>query len=307
MSQQRRVLIIKTGFSEFLDLGISTTVSLGDVLICTCLLPLYKKDHVVWLTDKKAKNLLSSNPLINELLVFSSKTLKQLAVQEFDIVVNLEKDFGLSILANTIKAKTRYGFYYDDRTNSINTRKRSTQYLLAGQENQKNIAKNAFELLYETVGATWKGQGVVMGPSPVAKPKYDVGFNYEVGSKWPTKAWPQEHWKTLEKLLAKKFSISWQQGHKNLKKYIQWINNCRIIVTNDSLGQAIGQGLGKRVITLYGPTNPLRMQGVSGVEVVESTLMCDYKPCFMPVCQNDKFCMDYISPERVANVVSGVK
>jgi hypothetical protein len=52
----RRVLIIKTGFSEFLDLGISTTVSLGDVLICTSILDIFKNDEVTWLTDRQAKS-----------------------------------------------------------------------------------------------------------------------------------------------------------------------------------------------------------------------------------------------------------
>ena len=300
---KRQILIIKTGFSEFLDAGISTTVSLGDVLICTCLLPLYKNDHVVWLTDIKAKGLLANNPFISELICLSSATINQLRVRAFDVVVNLEKDFGLCLLANEITAKKKYGFYFDDKTRGINTRKRSTQYLLSGQENQRDINKNAFELLYEAVGANWKGQGVCLGVKPKAKPRYDLGFNYAVGSKWPTKAWPKTHWDTLEKLLIRHYSITWQQGQKNLRKYIEWINNCRVLVTNDSLGQAIAQGLGKKVITLYGPTNPRRMQHVPGVNIIASTLACPHMPCFMPVCQHDKFCMDYISPERVANII----
>ena len=58
MKTSRKVLIIKTGFSEFLDRGISTTVSLGDVLICTSLLHLYKQDEVTWVTDWMARRLL---------------------------------------------------------------------------------------------------------------------------------------------------------------------------------------------------------------------------------------------------------
>lgn len=306
MSIKRRILIIKTGFSEFLDLGISTTVSLGDVLICTSLLHLYKNDHVVWLTDLKAKELLRANSMINELLIFGSRAREILMGQSYDVLINLEKDFGLSLLANDIKAKKKFGFFYDDKTHTINTRKRSTQYLLSGQENQRSINKNAFELLYETVGETWKSQGAILGVKPKKSPRYDLGFNYEVGTKWPTKRWPQSHWQELERLMIRSHSITWQQGHKNLRRYIDWINDCRTIVTSDSLGQAIGQALGKRVITLYGPTNPLRMQRVPGVEIVASQLACPHMPCFMPVCQHDKFCMDYISPERVANVILGL-
>jgi heptosyltransferase-2 len=236
-------------------------------------------------------------------LIFQTSTLEALRIRTFDIVLNLEKDFSLCILTNEIKAKQKLGFYYDDRCHEIATRKRSTQYLLSGQENQREINKNAFELLYETAGKKWEGQGVVLGVAPKKRYQFDIGFNYAVGSKWPTKAWPERYWKILEKLLDKEFTISWQQGHKNLRRYIDWINNCRMIITNDSLGQAIAQGLGKQVITLYGPTNPCRMGGIKNVHILTATLDCSYMPCFMPVCQNSKFCMDYISPERVANKV----
>ena len=40
----------------------------------------------------------------------------------------------------------------------------------------------------------------------------------------------------------------------------------------------------------------------TNVTVVPSTLKCPHMPCYMPVCRFDKFCMDYISPEKVANV-----
>lgn len=302
MKNPRNILIIKTGFSEFLDRGISTTVSLGDVLICTSILHLYKNDHVTWVTDWQARQLLKGNPYIKDLLIFDSSSFKKIQGQSYDILINLEKDIGICTFLNGINATKKFGFYYQDKTHQIATRHRSTQYLLSGQENHGDIKKNALEILYETVGEVWDGQGLILNPSKKPKILHDIGFNHAVGSKWPTKAWAIDHWKTLEKLLQKSYSISWQQGHKNLLKYIEWISSCRMIVTSDSLGQAIGQALGKTVITLYGPTNYLRMDRVPGVKVVPSTLKCPHMPCYMPVCTHDKFCMDYISPEKVANM-----
>lgn len=298
----RKVLIIKTGYSEFLDRGISTTVSLGDVLICTSLLHVYARDHVTWVTSAQAKDLLKNNPMIHETIIFGSEALTRLEGQEFDILINLEKDIGISTSLRRIKAKKCFGFYFSDKTHNIETRKRSTRYLLAGQENHRDIDLNALEILYETVGKSWRGQGLVLGSKKKTKIKYDFGFNYSVGSKWPTKAWSMDYWKELEKLLEPRYSVSWQKGHSHLGTYIQWINSCRVIVTSDSLGQAIGSALGKKVITLYGPTNSQRMQKVPGVEVVPSTLKCNHLPCYLPFCKNDKFCMDYISPEKVANI-----
>lgn len=300
MKYRRKVLIIKTGFSEFLDRGISTTVSLGDVLICTALLHAYKNDDVTWVTDWQAKQLLRNNPYISRLLIFNTKVLQDLLPEKFDVLINLEKDIGICTLVNGIAAKKKFGFYFNDKSHQISTRKRSTRYLLSGQENQRDIPKNALELLYETVGKKWRGQGLVLSNGRRGKIKYDVGFNHSVGSKWPTKAWPMEHWKQLEILLQGKFSVSWQQGHKNLVKYIEWINSCRIIVTSDSLGQAIAQALGKKVITLYGPTNYLRMQGIPNLEVFPAKMDCPIMPCYLPYCTNKDFCMNYILPINVA-------
>ncbi|MBI4308701.1 MAG: hypothetical protein HY591_00045 [Candidatus Omnitrophica bacterium] len=302
MHTPREILIIKTGFSEFLDRGISTTVSLGDVLICTSLLHLYKNDRVTWVTDWQARQLLQGNPYIHELLIFGTAALEGIAGRAFDAVINLEKDIGICTFLNRVAAKKKYGFYFNDKDHRIMTHKRSTEYLLSGQENHRGIDKNALELLYETVDQKWQGQGLVLALKKRERIKYDIGFNHEVGSKWPTKAWPVAHWKKLEQLLEGTYTFSWQQGHKNLSKYIEWINSCRMIVTSDSLGQAIGQALGKKVITLYGPTNYLRMQGVPNVEVVPSRMRCPHMPCYMPVCTHDEFCMSSIDPDLVARM-----
>src|SRR5882672_8907175 len=123
MNKPRKILIVKTGFSEFLDRGISTTVSLGDVLICTSILHLYKNDDVTWLTDWQARQLLRGNPYIKQLLIFGTDSLDAVASQSFDILLNLEKDIGICTFLNRIVAKKKYGFYFNDKTHSIMTRK----------------------------------------------------------------------------------------------------------------------------------------------------------------------------------------
>ena len=302
MKTRRKVLIIKTGFSEFLDRGVSTTVSLGDVLICTSLLHLFKEDHVTWVTSWAAQELLKDNPYISRLLIFNPAIFERLAAEKYDILINLEKDIGICAFISQLQAAKRFGFYFHGKSHDIATFNRSTQYLLAGQENHLNIDKTGFEILFEAIDQTWNGERPILPLISRQKDKYDIGFNYEVGSKWPTKAWPLEYWQKLEKLLQLRYSISWQEGHKNLNRYIQWINSCKLIVTSDSLGQAIGLALGKKVITLYGPTNPRRMQGIKDVEVVVSPLKCPYMPCYLNICRHHTFCMEYILPKKVAEL-----
>ncbi len=298
--KSRKVLIIKTGFSEFLDREISTTVSLGDVLTCTALLHLYKKDEVTWVTAWAARQLLRDNPHIAELLIFGPQALQKIAVNSYDILINLEKDIGICTFLRQVRAQKRYGFYFNEHVHDIATHNRATRYLLAGQENHKDIDKTFLEILFETVGEKWQGEGYVLTRRKQVPEKYDIGFNYAVGSKWPTKAWPGDKWEQLEKILQDKYTISWQQGHKNLLKYIEWIDRCRVIVTADSLGQAIAAALGKKVIVLYGPTNFRRMQGIDNLTVIPSDLACPFMPCYLPICKFDQFCMDHITPEKVA-------
>ena len=300
MRNPRKILIIKTGFSEFLDRGISTTVSLGDVLFCTALLHPYKHDHVTWVTAWPAKQLLQGNAYIKELIVFGPKFFAEVKEREFDILVNLEKDIGICTYISQINAKKRYGFYFNERIHDISTYKKSTQYLLSGQENHKMIDKNFFEILYESVGQKWKGQGAVLPVRKKKKEIYDIGFNHAVGSKWPTKAWPMDRWKKLEHLLGDDHKISWQQGFSNLKKYSEWIGSCRAIVTSDSLGQILGQALGKKVVSLYGPTDYRRVNGMPNIFPVHAKTDCPYMPCYLLTCKNNRFCMEDISPDEVA-------
>ncbi len=298
---KRNILVIKTGFSELLDRGISITVSLGDVLMCTALLHYFQDDRVTWVTSWEARWLLQGNPMIHELLFFGPRTLNQVSGSSYDIMVNLEKDIGICTFLSNVKAKKKYGFYFNERSYSISTRRKIDQYLLAGQENHRHINKSFLEILAETVEQNWEGQGPILPPNGKVRERYDVGFNYAVGSKWPTKAWPKKHWQKLEKLLGKKYRISWQKGHRDLRRYTEWIGQCRILVTSDSLGQAIGQALGKNVVSLFGPTNDHRMRKIHNVTVIPSPLKCPFRPCYLPYCKHKDFCMDEISPAVVAS------
>lgn len=299
MKKHKKILIIKTGFSEFLDRGVSTVVSLGDVLFCTTLLHLYKDDEVTWVVSAAAKELLENNPCIKRLVVFGSKALGPIMRKHYDIFINLEKDIGICAFLQDVKAKKKYGFYFNDQSQDIAVYRSPTRLLLAGQENHHKMTGNTAQILCRAVEKSWTGRGPILRPRKRSKEIYDIGLNYAVGSKWPTKGWPMRNWKDLECRLKKDFKISWQQGHKNLHQYIRWIDSCRMIVTSDSLGQIIAQALGKPAVTLFGPTNHKRMAGVPGTHIVLSPSVCPCRPCFLPVCQYKKPCMEEILPKTV--------
>ena len=254
--KKHKVLIIKVGHSETLDAEISNITSYGDVLRSTVLLNLYKNDHVTWLVDEKALPILKGNPHIDRILIYNLTSVLQLQAEHFDTVINLEKVPGLCALADSINAWRRYGFRFDVRTGEAEAYDRSDVVLEVCRSIEKKRNRKACwqEGLFEMVGAAWDGEEYVFGYTPKTKEVHDIGFNYQVGNKWPLKGWPMPYWKKLEKLIGKKYSVSWQQGLEDMEDYFDWINSCRMLVTNDSFGMHIALALKKKVVTIFGPT-----------------------------------------------------
>ncbi len=301
MDGKEKVLVIKLGYSETIDPEIGRITSLGDVLRTTVILHHFKDAHVTWLVDEKALALLEGNPLIHRILTYDLSSVLQLQHERFDTVINFEKVPGVCALADSINAWRRYGFRFDDQTGTAKAYDRceSVYTLCQNPDIKKRHTESWQKILLETIGAEWKGQEYILGYRPRTPETFDVGFNHAVGSKWPTKAWPQEHWKELERLLAPR-TVTWQKGFDDIHEYIDWINTCRTLVTNDSLGLHIALALRKNVIVLYGPTNSNETFFYDrGVGLYPEGYDC--LPCFSPVCTQEVHCLKTITPRQVLN------
>ena len=296
-----KVLIIKVGYSETLDPEINMFTSLGDVLRTTVLLHHYKEAEVTWLVDKVAYPLLEHNPFIKRLLIYDLTSSLQLRSERFDTIINLEKVPGLCALSDSISAWKRFGFRFDEIKGEAEAYDRTEEILsICRIPEMKKSYKNYWQkALYDIVGATWEKQEYVLGFEPVSKITYDVGFNYEVGHKWPVKGWPLKQWKNLEGLMAGKYTITWQSGLNNIKDYINWINSVKVLITSDSLGFHLALALKKKVIALFGPTNPDEVYDYDRAIKICPPEEFKCVPCLSPVCKNDRFCMEYITPSEV--------
>lgn len=304
---KEKVLIIKLGYSETLDGEIGMITSLGDVLRSTVLLHLYKDAHVTWLIDEISFPLLKGNPYIHRILSYDITSVLQLQSERFDTVINLEKVPGLCAFADSLKAWRRYGFRFDPE-NGVALAYDGSQHVLGicmDPEYKKTTKKYWEEILYEMVGAKWQGEVCILGYKPKSPIMYDIGFNYDVGKKWPNKAWPMEYWKELERLIGNKYSISWQQGLKNIEDYFEWINSCRIIITNDSLGLHISNALNKKTIALYGPTLSSEIYIQNGTKLLPH-IDYDCIPCLSPRCMQSKSCMNYIEPKMAYEAIENI-
>jgi heptosyltransferase-2 len=304
----QKVLIIKSGYSEFLFSKDSNNPSFGDILRITPILHLFKDDHVVWVTDKAAFPLLEGNPYIKELLPLDFSTAVYLSEEKFDTVINLEKNHYVCKLSNMANAWKKYGFRFDEKTNKIEAYDKASEILAYNSDVKikKESKKSSQELLFELVGKKWKNEEYILGYKPKSKIFYDVGLNTQVGKKFPFKAWPAERWDLLEKTLIKKgFKVSRQEKQpkevlSDLYKYMDWINSCKLIVTNDSLGLHLAIALKKKVIALFGPTKPEEVHLYNrGIKMAPRNIEC--VPCVEEDgdCKTGKNCMSGITVERV--------
>ncbi|MDO8517088.1 MAG: glycosyltransferase family 9 protein [Nanoarchaeota archaeon] len=307
MSQ--KVLIIKVGYSEVLDReNNSRMVSLGDILRTTPLLHLYKENLVTWVTAESAFPLLENNPYIDRILPYDLTTVLQLESEEFDSVINLEKIPGICALADKIRARrSRYGFTFNSQTGKAEAYDKAFEILAVGAdpELKRKNKKNFQEFLFECVGKKWGGEEYSLGYNSLAQEEFDIGLNTQIGQKWPTKAWPEKNWEALEKLLIKEgYSVTRQdkQNHSilsHLNNYMDWMNSCKLIVSNDSLGMHLGLALKKKVIGLFGPTPSEEIYFYNRGKAILPEPIPNCLPCFEGICKKGKNCMEDILPEKI--------
>jgi heptosyltransferase-2 len=301
-----KVLIIKLGYSETIDAGIGKITSLGDVLRTTVMLYPFANDHVTWLVDEQAYPLLDGNPLIRRILTYDLTSVLQLQRERFDTVINLEKVPGICALADSISAWRRYGFRFDEQRGEAEAYDGCEKvFSLCRDGDLKRSHQGCWqESLLQIVGAGWEGQEYVLGYRPKTEETYDVGLNWAVGSKWPNKAWPAPKWEELKHLLAGDYSYSTQEGMGDLHAYMDWINSCTLLVTNDSLGLHIALALRKKVVVLYGPTNPNETYFYGRGEVLYPEIQRECIPCLEPTCSQESCCMEYIAASSVLSAIN---
>lgn len=300
----KKILLIKLGYCETLVNEQGFVPSLGDVFRHTVLLHRYKDDEVTWLTSQSARPLLDGNPLIHEVLNFTDVDESTFAQREFDELLCIEKAPSVCALAQSIRAKKRFGFNWNGTSVGAHPLAQAALDIANGKDHFLPIQA----LLYQMVKDYWNGEDYVLGYRPKPLPEYDVGLNFRVGSKWPTKLWPMDHWETLADLCTSSgISVSWQKGEKDIHTYMDWIHAGKIVITGDSLGMHLGLAMKKRVVALFGPTPSDGIYMYRRGMVVRANWSCLKMPCMRPECPVGNRCMWSIQPEMVFQAIVNMK
>ncbi len=150
------------------------------------------------------------------------------------------------------------------------------------------------------------------------------------GARWANKRWPAAHFAELVSGLSRKrpsirFAILGSAedrslaesivtaapgqclnltGKTSLPEMVEWIRICDLVVTNDTGPMHVAAALKKRIIALFGPTEPRRTGPYGQLEsVMQLSLPCI--PCLKERCSYVKpmECLQAISPNAVLQAV----
>lgn len=243
-----RALIIKSGNSEvFNEMTSSEIVSLGDVVRCFYLVNYLNEYSITWYTSKESvilfKEFLPKTNIETEI--------EKLSIDEFDLIINLEKDS--KILGLIQNHKNILGFTQCENILFISF-KSGNKIKFEEALIELSHSHSSFETKLNRILGFTKKINNINKNNIVGK---KIGLNWKVGNKWPEKSLGNNFWNELESELKKiGFEISWQKGFEDLRKYIDWINSCDYLITLDSLGLHLSAKLEKPTIVLFGPTNP---------------------------------------------------
>jgi lipopolysaccharide heptosyltransferase II len=148
------------------------------------------------------------------------------------------------------------------------------------------------------------------------------------GSLWPSKAWPQEHYRILEKrILAEGYGVVVLGtpaekevcdfvagdaglnlcGRTSLREAAAWLRGAKAAVGNDSGLSHLAAACGTAVLAIYGATDPAGSPpwGPRSLTLRGDALPC--APCFERQCNVDGHpCLAALEPDRVWESLKGL-
>lgn len=317
-----KILIIKLG-------------AIGDVLRTTSILAglkdKYHPESMDWVTSEPGKEVLLNNQLINRIFTWEERE----SLGSYDLVVSLEDDFEACELASSIDSKKLLGSFTQDKKitytpsawfdmSAISKFGLEAANVLK-QKNRKTFQQHMTELLSIKAGPyifNLSPEEVEYGQRfirelGIGKREKVVGMNTGAGKRWQLKALSIEKTIDLVKGLEKKLGIvslilggeeekerneiiSKETGMPNgglhsLRNFAGVVNQCRLIVSSDSLAMHFALALRKKLVVFFGPTSPaeIELYGL-GTKVYPKM---DCLVCYNKKCDKNPNCMDLLTVE----------
>lgn len=195
-----RICIIKLG-------------ALGDVIRTLCILPAlreaYPNSQITWVSLANGCRMIADHPLIDRVLTFSPATGQQLAQEEFDVVINLDKEAEPCALANALQSPRKLGVSLGPFGTPVPANAEAQAYFHLGLSDDLKFRQNDksyLRLVHEALGLPYDGQAYTLPVSAAAASRVRVelelrgwepdrltiGINVGAGKVFANKMWPAE-------------------------------------------------------------------------------------------------------------------
>jgi lipopolysaccharide heptosyltransferase I len=296
--------------------------------------------HIAWMVTPACAGLLDGHPQLDEVIRFERrrfgqswrdpgaalglwKFARELKARQFDLVVDLQGLFRSGWLSGQTKAPVRVGFanarefgwlYYTHRVPVPEVDRHATDRYLDIAE-ALGCPRSPVEYVFAT---TDEDRAFVR--SAVAP----LGGRYAVvipGTNWETKRWPVEKYARLVTPLLERHNLRTVAagspdevqlaaqvnadlnlaGKTHLRQLVALLEGADVVVANDSGPMHIAAALGKPLVTLYGPTNPVRTGPyLRDDAVLRLDIPCS--PCYSRKCSHTS-CLNLLESDRVLEAV----
>jgi len=304
----------------------------------------YPQARLTWLVEEAAADIVVDHPRLDRVIVLRRKTWlknlktgrilpalqgfqnfrRELRVEEYDLVIDLQGLFKSGILTYLSRNRRRLGF---DRT-------RELSYLFLN-ERLPPYDPNRHALLRYLDVAAYLGADV-SGPvnfhlpvhlraaaeaaellSGTGKPLVTVN----PGAKWPTKLWPAASWIEVCRRLVKEARVNVVltggpdetaanravaaevdglldlTGRTSLKVLAEILRTADLVLCPDTGSMHLAAAVGTPVVALFGPTAPWRT-GPFGPDHLVLRTGIECSPCFRKNCPDPR-CLTALDPDLV--------
>lgn len=291
--------------------------------------------EIDWLITPACAGIIQGHPMLSQVILFDRKGMsrwwmnpshlralwnlkKQLRSRQYDLVIDLQGLLRSGYLAKATGAPIRVGLanaremawiFYTHRVNTGTAEQHAIDRYLAVAR-YLGCAEGPVEYPFATDDADRAAVRELIGP----------GKPYALlvpGTNWPTKRWPIEYFAAIVQPLADEFGLRSVVGggpaevalgdaipgalnlcgKTSLRQMTALIESAALVIANDSGPMHIAAALGRPMVTVFGPTNPIRTGPYQRPGTVLSlNIACS--PCYSRSCSHQS-CLRWMEPERV--------
>lgn len=298
----------------------------------------WPKAHIAWLVMPAFAGLLEGHPQLDRVIPFERRQLakawkdpgrlgelfrltRDLREARFDLVIDLQGLLRSGWLTSRTRAPVRVGFanaregaplFYTHRVPVRSKEVHAIERYLSVAE-ALGCGRQPVRFIFPTDDTDRAAVAEMLGGID----RYAVLLP---GTNWATKRWPVEHFaetarKVRERMglgivvaggadvtgLAARipFDANLAAG-TSIRQLVALLERAELVIANDSGPMHIAAALGRPLVTLFGPTNPIRTGPYNRPDTVARVdIPCS--PCYSRRCSHTS-CMRWLTPESVLSI-----